>query len=893
MFDIRPGEHLRTWSMFFYLLSVLFAYYILKPVSRAMFLTKFNFDDLPQLYILIAVFGGIFAYLYSRLAAKTSLGAAVLATMSLSVAALVAMWQFIHFPWMIYVLNIFVSLFSIVLVSQGWLVASNLFDAREAKRLYPLLGMGMVIGAAFGGEFTNRTAMLVGTRNLLLASAAMVIVAYLCFRFATSQAAHKVKDARGAEKEETEFSFAGMMRDIGRNKHLQVIVGIMVAMYLVDTLVEYQFQVSASTAYKGDRLTAFFGQFYGLYLNLAEFVFQLFVTATVVRRWGVGGTLQIAPACITLSSIATAVSPGVGASGAVRLTEASTRYTLNRTGMELLYMPLPQELRNRIKAFIDICVDRLSRGVAGVLLVLLTKTSLHLGVKGISIVVMVLCVPWMYFSWMARREYIATIRKRFEARRLDFENARVSVQDAATIRFLEGVAAGDNPRQAVYALTLLADAPGYDAKPVIARAAESRLPEVREKAYRLAAALRYDGLTIGRPETPASIQYALAVSSEREKIAREFLDHSEPSIVSAALESLREDPALAQELVTREWLNKMEHSDDPRRRAIAATAIGVRGDQGIETLYRLLEDPDPLVAGAAIRASSGLKNRAYVHSLVHALGDPKLRGNAIDALAAYGAQIAGTLSDVILDEGLPMRIRRQAPRVLKKIPTQRSVDVLLACVGHQDLAIREAVLKALNRLRETDPKLNFEKHFVTEQISAEARHYYELNAALEPFKDRKNSGHTAARLLACTIEERLKETLERLFRLLGLQYPPKEMYSAYRAVARRQHDEATAALEFLDSTLERDLKRVLLPLLDAPEHLHEHGRELFGIENRTAEDAIRELIRSHDPWLVACAMAAAAELGMRNLAPDIHQAAEESRDEVLEVARSAEARLAA
>ena len=56
------------------------------------------------------------------------------------------MWALIHLAWMIYVLNIFVSLFSIVLVSQGWLVASNLFDAREAKRLYPLLGMGMVLG---------------------------------------------------------------------------------------------------------------------------------------------------------------------------------------------------------------------------------------------------------------------------------------------------------------------------------------------------------------------------------------------------------------------------------------------------------------------------------------------------------------------------------------------------------------------------------------------------------------------------------------------------------------------------------------------------------------------------------------------------------------------------
>ena len=73
MFDIRAGEHVRTWAMFWYLFSVLMAYYIVKPVSRSMFLTKFDVDKLPSLYIVIAVAGGVFAYLYSRLAAKTLL----------------------------------------------------------------------------------------------------------------------------------------------------------------------------------------------------------------------------------------------------------------------------------------------------------------------------------------------------------------------------------------------------------------------------------------------------------------------------------------------------------------------------------------------------------------------------------------------------------------------------------------------------------------------------------------------------------------------------------------------------------------------------------------------------------------------------------------------------
>ena len=93
--------------------------------------------------------------------------------------------------------------------------------------------------------------------------------------------------------------------------------------------------------------------------------------------------------------------------------------------------------------------------------------------------------------------------------------------------------------------------------------------------------------------------------------------------------------------------------------------------------------------------------------------------------------------------------------------------------------------------------------------------------------------------------------------------------------------------------MERDLKRILIPLLDAPEHLLDRGSELFGVDFRDAESAIRSLIGSRDPWLAACAMAAAADLRLRALAPDIAQAEREAEPEVSEVARSARGVLAA
>jgi AAA family ATP:ADP antiporter len=574
--------------------------------------------------------------------------------------------------------------------------------------------------------------------------------------------------------------------------------------------------------------------------------------------------------------------------------------------MELLYMPLPLELRNRIKAFIDICVDRFSRGIGGVLLIFLTTAGLHLGVKGISIVVMALCVPWVLLAHIARKEYVATIRKRIESRRLNFEEVRLNVTDGATVRLLEATAAGENPRQAAYALSLLADAPGYDVRPLLQKLVNAKALEVREKVFEAALARRDDVVLEqainairaaqageSAPLPRSVVPYALAVAPDRARLAADLLGDANLAVAAGAVDALRAEPELARSLMTREWLERMASSDDPRRRAVAAAACGTAGDQGTDILNRLIEDADAQTAGAACTAAGQSRNGAHLFALMSALDRPQLRGAAIPALAAFDSSICGQLSDVLQDDSKPVRLRRQIPRVLKSIADQRSVDVLLAASGHQDLSIRASILKALNRLREASPNLHFEKASVTEQILKEARHYFELYAALYPFRDTQVEGRRAAKLLARSIEDRLKQTLERVFRLLGLRYPPKEIYNVYRAVSRDNAEDYTAALEFLDNILERDLKRILIPLLDAPEHRMDRGRELFGLEPLTAEEAIRELIRSRDPWLAACAMAAAADLQLRSLAPDIALAAGDSGAEISEVARSAEAALAA
>jgi hypothetical protein len=423
---------------------------------------------------------------------------------------------------------------------------------------------------------------------------------------------------------------------------------------------------------------------------------------------------------------------------------------------------------------------------------------------------------------------------------------------------------------------MLAEAPGYDMRPLLLALADSPVPEVEAKIYEVAAATKFDGLVepamakiyaahygqfkAGNSLSPAVAAYAVEVSPSRAGLGAELLNSTAYEVVSGALEGLRSDPELARDLISREWLNEAASSTDPQRRALAAKAVGVRGDQGTEVLHRLLHDSQTDVAVAAGTAAGVFRSRAYVDGLVHALSVACLRPTAITSLAAYGPSICDTLGDILLDEKVSLRIRRQLPRVLKRIPHQRSVEVLLKGIGHRDIALRTAVLKALNVLRVIAPELGIDNNVMTAQFLSEAHYYFDLNAFLQALRQRKPEPRSATALLIRTCEARLRESLDRLFRLLGLRYPPREMYTTYRAVSRPGSEEAIAAIEFLDSTLEPDLKRILLPLLDAPEYALDRGRELFGIEPPPVESVVRSLIASGDSWLRACARAAAAEL---------------------------------
>lgn len=135
-------------------------------------------------------------------------------------------------------------------------------------------------------------------------------------------------------------------------------------------LVDYQFSAIASYVITDeDRLTAFFG-FWLSNLSIASLVVQLFLTTRILKTFGVATTLFFLPIGILIGSVTILIAPALWAAVLLKISDGGFKQSINKAGIELLALPVPPEIKNQAKAFIDVFVDSFATGVGGILLLI-------------------------------------------------------------------------------------------------------------------------------------------------------------------------------------------------------------------------------------------------------------------------------------------------------------------------------------------------------------------------------------------------------------------------------------------------------------------------------------------------------------------------------------------
>jgi ATP/ADP translocase len=419
--DVRPGEGARTALLLVEVLLIISAYTMTKTVRDAVFLSRFGLVELSYVMFAIAGVAGFVVSLYSRVTAGRPRATVVVGTHVAVGTTLVLFAPALRagsatLAWVFYLWS---AVYGLLLVADFWLLANDLFHAAQAKRIFPFLGAGAILGGVVGGTLARLLAKPLGTSALLYVIAAQVILAGFVGAAAWRRRTHD----GGAEQVDGGARTVGLFEGLSllrRNRYVRVLAILMVCMTVCITVVQWQGKGIAKHHFGSntDEMAAFFGLLQAV-VSAASFLLQIVGTPWLLRRFGVRASLYVLPLSFVVGGVALVVAMHAplmalpAAMVAIVLGDA-LRFSVDKASVELLYLPLPSTVKGPAKRFIDTAVDRVAGAVAGVLWLGLTwafaiEAPGRIGYASLLVVGVV--AVWLVAIARARRGYREMYRR--------------------------------------------------------------------------------------------------------------------------------------------------------------------------------------------------------------------------------------------------------------------------------------------------------------------------------------------------------------------------------------------------------------------------------------------------------------------------------------------------
>lgn len=869
VFDLRREERDLAFMMAAYHFLLLVTLYLLKPVRDSIFLSSRGPSELPYVFILTTVVVAPVAALHTRAGDRLDLGRLIDGVSLFLVASLfglrVLLW--VDGMWVTYALYTWVSIYGLLVTSQFWLLANALFTSSQSKRVFTVLSAGAIVGAIAGGEITGILVDVVEitSENLLLVAGGVLLGATALGRAIRALYRKKV-GARPEDANEPDDadSPTGALQTLRTSRHLQLIVGIVALMVIVTTFVDYQFKTVAARAFPTEQgLTAFMGQFYGR-VSVVALLVQFVLAPRLMRVVGIGGALSILPGALALGSLGMLILPGLAAGILLRGAGQSLKHSLDKTGRELLFVPVSLEKKKRVKVFVDLFIDQGAEGLGGILLLGLV-VGLGLSVQLLSLVTLGLIAVWAMLAYRARQSYVDQYRAKLRNRQDDEQtDAPDDETPQADLDEILDALCSHAETEVLHALEKIEN----DSLPVPVDALlcvlDHPAPTVRKHALRVFRVREVEGVAQDAVEAlrdpdpdvvleAARYLYCQETDNRLERL-KEALQHEDPQIQAAAVGLIAEEgDAETYRLVSESLLRRLvdlrgELGEDTRTHVARILGVLDRPYRN-ELLHDLLRAESPQVLRAAIEAAGQTNDRAFVDPMVQFLKDDALEAEARKALASFGASLLGTLYDYLTDERVDFEIRRRVPPIFTSQPSQLAVTLLVRSLRVVPIPIRHAVIRALSKIYRAGD-YECDTRALDAAIGREVEHYAALGQILH-LDGRPPDG--VAALSADRMRSHREETLERLFRLLGLRYHQRDIYDAYLGITSGDPSLRDSAVEFIDNLVDYEHRRYLLPLLDDHDENQAMrvGAQFFDLHIGTWETARHYLRTVEDPRLTA------------------------------------------
>ena len=891
---IRRGERALTAVLAGYFFLVVAALYLIKPARNALFIDGLGANRLPYVYIATGLIGcAMIGYVLA--VPRFRLLSVIQVTLLVTVVTLFVFWWWLSASGFVLLVLFYVwsKVYGMLLPSQFWLLSEEFMDPRQAKRLFGPIGAGGILGSIAGSAAAYLLAQPLGTQNLLLIAMVLLVGAWCVLRTYASLAPRVTSDALGRWSDaDGELEIAAWQvgnldpsggtpppsderepsgGPLGSRALIVSIAAIFVLATAAHTFVDWQYSRAAELRFADrDALATFFGVFF-MVLNLVTLGIQFLLTSFVLRYFGIGVALALLPVALATGAVGILLHPGIWTTALTRGADDALRYSIDRSGREVLFLPIPGSERKRLKPRIDLVATG-AASILGGLVILAFIALVAEPLRYLSLLSLVFVVVWLAMLVRTRRQYATTLQLLLRVRDLDVAHLAKSRLDANALEAIRDGLQSEDPDTVRAALDL---AEHTDPTALVPEVREllrnSDDAELKGRALHLlteardrtsldealanideadrdltAEALAYACAT-GDPQANERIEGYLAGDDPLLAVTAAvcLLEHSDPEQQDKGVEILQRAASISTKHVVE---LRVSIADIIRRRPEL--------EQLRPVLRKLLADAAPQVVRAALWASSRRRDTELVPAICAAGLRRTLQTPALQALQIIGDVAVGSLTGTLADPRNVRELRQFAARALGRLGGSPAAAGLIAGLVADDRTVRWATLKALNYMRRRGENLRIGREREAAAIRIEWNDYLSLHRLAGGLQAPSTESATA--FVATVVEERLHESEERLFRALALRHPIQPVFFAYRGLIT---DDATArghAIELIDSIMETPERRTLVRLLEEDDRV-KRGR-IAGLElGRTVpstDEALRELLDPGDPWLAAGALRA-------------------------------------
>lgn len=360
---IRAPKNSEWYSLtlsFIYYFFVLTAYYVMRPM-RDQLAAEVGSVQLPWFFAATLLAMLILTPVFSWLVSKWPRHIFMPIVYLFFIACQLVFVYFFHFSELLspktlgILFFVWVSIFNLFVVSVFWSFMADIWNDEQAKRLFPLIGIGGTLGAIAGPLITRNLIEVISPSYLLGISTLLLSITIGCIALLG-------KKAPPLNDSAVEGGIFDGLKQIFENPFIGTMTVIMLLNDAIGTIAYVLVTDYSGTTFANDPIAQTrFAANMDLTTNVLQIILQLTLTRWILIKFGAGAIFFICGLIISVSSLAMAFmddpfTPLIGTFPFVALTLIVSRsfsYGMIQPARESLYTLVTRDLRYKGKNAVD------------------------------------------------------------------------------------------------------------------------------------------------------------------------------------------------------------------------------------------------------------------------------------------------------------------------------------------------------------------------------------------------------------------------------------------------------------------------------------------------------------------------------------------------------------